>query len=119
MPEPIAIDLQQMNWAVHPTLAGVETKFFQNSAGHSPQDVLLARVGGGEVIAWHVHLDTCEIAYVLQGQGQLLYAAHEDRQDMGELEFEARNAYIIPPGLWHSVHNSGDEPMLIFALHTK
>jgi quercetin dioxygenase-like cupin family protein len=113
----ISLNLPEMTWLPHPTITGIETKLFQNAAPHSPVDVLLAKVA--TEIPWHVHPETCEIAYLLQGRGKIYSASSATQEDMAESDWLAGHALIVPAGIWHAVKNLGTEPMVIFALHTK
>lgn len=112
------IDFSQEQWIPHPTIAGIESKLFKNAAAYAPSDVLLARVNIGGVIPWHVHPDESEVAYVLQGEGVLLTAESEQHESAQEQKVTSGSAMLIPPNLWHSLVNTGELEMILFALHT-
>lgn len=118
MDTPVSINFEQLTWQPHPTIAGIEIKLLQNDTGFSPTDVLIATVAEQGEIPWHVHETDSEIAYVVQGTGTLYCAADESHKSATETAMTAGNAVIVPPGLWHSVHNIGDGDLLIFAAHT-
>jgi quercetin dioxygenase-like cupin family protein len=112
-------DLAQVDWQPHPTIPGVLTKIFENRASHDHADVLLVNIAAGGVIPWHVHESASETAYVLRGSGKLLSTRDSSQLDSAaETRFAEGIATTIPAGLWHSVQNSGDEPLLVFAFHT-
>jgi mannose-6-phosphate isomerase-like protein (cupin superfamily) len=112
-------DFTQAVWQPHPTLAGIQMQHFTPlHLGQVIQDLLLAKVEVGQQIPWHVHLEDGEVAYILSGLGYLLAAERETLQDVTRYEFQAGVAVVIGPRLWHSVYNTGSEPLLIFALHT-
>lgn len=48
-----------------------------------------------------VRHDTEEVAYVVQGSGEL-------RLDDESVPFAKNDALFIPPGVWHAVANTGD-----------
>src|SRR5438046_1497907 len=68
------VNLEQIPWQPHPTIPGVLTKVFENRASHPHVDVMLAQVAVGGAIPWHVHENASETAYVLKGEGKLIYA---------------------------------------------
>jgi mannose-6-phosphate isomerase-like protein (cupin superfamily) len=115
---PVTIDLDDIPWQPHPTIPGIDVRAFQNEADFSPTDILIARVAAGGEIPWHVHDSETEIAYVLQGTGRLYSAESEARDPAAESPMLSGQAVIIPPGLWHCVHNTGAEELIILALHT-
>lgn len=116
----IPLNLAQKAWQPHPTIAGIETKFFATHSDYIPvHDVLIAKVEAGQVIPWHVHSETCEVAYVMQGQGSILTALTEAHDPTTRHDLETGSAVIVPAGLWHSVINTGQDPLLLFALHTQ
>lgn len=118
MDTPIRADLGQLDWQPHPTIPGIEIKLFQNEHDCSPVDVIVARVAKQGDIPWHVHPENAEIAYVMQGTGILLSAPDEAHETASETPMTPGSAVVVPPGLWHSVRNTGDGDMLIFASHT-
>lgn len=48
--------------------------------------------------------ETEELAYVVSGHGEI-------RLEDAVLPYEAGSAIYVPPGAWHSVANTGDEPV--------
>jgi quercetin dioxygenase-like cupin family protein len=50
--------------------------------------------------------ETEEVAYVLQGHGEL-------RLDGDTAAFAAGEGLFIPPGVWHAVANTGDEDVVM------
>jgi mannose-6-phosphate isomerase-like protein (cupin superfamily) len=115
---PITIDFDGLPWLPHPTISGIYVRAFQNEAAFAPTDVLIARVDRGGEIPWHVHPTDSEIVYVLQGAGILYSAQDEQRSQMTDAPMRAGQGVIIPAGLWHSVHNTGDDALLALAIHT-
>lgn len=118
MPAPITIDFDSLPWILHPTIGGIYVKAFQNKAAFAPTDFLIARVDAGGEIPWHVHETDSEIVYVLQGAGRLHSAADEQRSQVADTPMQAGQGIVIPPGVWHGVHNTGDETLLVVAIHT-
>ena len=117
MHTPFTINFDELPWQAHPTIAGIETKFFQNEAAFAPRDVLVATVTENGEIPWHVHATDSELAYVLQGSGTLSYAPDESHEPSFEIALHAGAAIVVPPTVWHRVLNMGAEDLLIFAIH--
>lgn len=110
--------LPDMPWQPHPTLAGVQTKVFEGREQHPLADSLMAQVLPGGTIGWHVHSASDETAYVIQGSGTLLYAPDETRRETPlEAALTAGCALTVAAGVWHSMLNTGDEPLILFAFH--
>ncbi|MBZ0297705.1 MAG: cupin domain-containing protein [Anaerolineae bacterium] len=118
MKNPINVDFEDLEWQPHPTIPGIEIKLFQNTSDFSPVDVMIARVAQHGEIPWHVHETNTEITYVLQGSGILYGAEDEKHEVVSATPMDAGGTVVVPPGLWHSVENTGDGDLLIFASHT-
>jgi len=58
----------------------------------------------GSRIPEHAHEDTEEGMYLISGQGRLI-------TDEGEQDLVPGMAIYMPPGVKHSIVNTGDEPM--------
>jgi len=112
----LKIDFEQIAWQAHPTLAGIMTRFTAvDVMGNPAIDSLIARVDVGGSIPWHIHEITCELAYVIAGQG--LYHERTPEGDQAH-SLQMGFALFIAPAIWHAIENTGSEPMLIFAVHT-
>jgi mannose-6-phosphate isomerase-like protein (cupin superfamily) len=110
--------LQDVPWQPHPTIAGVLTKIFENKAGNPQADVLLAQVAPDGKIPWHVHESARETAYVIQGQGVILCAPDQAAQPAAqESPLTPGCALTVQAGTWHSVLNTAQEPLILFAFH--
>lgn len=113
------VQLQDVPWQAHPTITGVLTKVFENRDSQPLCDALLAQVIPGGKIPWHVHETASETAYVVQGSGRLLCAADETQLEAcQQVELAPGAALTVRPGFWHSVLNTGDGPLILFAFHT-
>ncbi len=60
---------------------------------------------GGKVLQ-HAHPHSEECFYVMRGQGKIVF---ED----GEVPFQSGQAVLTPQGQPHSIHNVGDEEILV------
>jgi len=117
--EPRIVDLNQLPWQAHPTLAGVQTQIIETATTHGQSDVLMGQIAPAGGIPWHVHPDASETAYVVQGTGTFLYAPSQAETDSAVSVPIARGTVLtVHAGWWHAVNNTGDEPMLLYAFHT-
>src|SRR5215831_20727555 len=113
------VQFADIPWQAHPTIAGVLTKVFENRDSHGLCDALLAQVAPGGKIPWHVHETASETAYVVQGTGTILCAPAQGQVDnCQQTALTPSTALTVRSGVWHSVLNTGDEPLIMFAFHT-
>jgi mannose-6-phosphate isomerase-like protein (cupin superfamily) len=63
------------------------------------------------MINMHTHAVETETAYVLAGEGLLKVGDQETRLTVGM-------GVTIPPGLPHSLRNTGDAPLELIAMHS-
>lgn len=113
-------DINTIAWADHPTLPGLQVKLLEGRATHPHLSFMLVRVEAGGVIPRHAHDVATETALVVAGQGEL----HLDTQVCDTSQEQEIVAFVpgvgvsIPPGLYHSVRNTGNTPLEILAIHT-
>lgn len=70
-------------------------------------------VGVGGALPVHRHDKTEEIAYFLSGEGVVQIFENGSPRDV---PVRSGHVWYTPPGAWHAVRNTGDEPLtLIFA----
>jgi mannose-6-phosphate isomerase-like protein (cupin superfamily) len=100
-----------MDWTPHPRFAHILTKVFENRASHPHASVMLVELAVAGVIPTHLHEKETETVYVLEGQGTLTHG--EAQSEVG-----AGMGASIPPGLPHSLSNTGAGPMKLIAMHT-
>ena len=113
------VQFQDVPWQAHPTITGVLTKVFESRDSHPLCDALLAQVIPGGKIPWHVHEAASETAYVVQGTGTLLCAPDKTQLETCQhVELAPWAALTVRSGVWHSVLNTGDSALILFAFHT-
>lgn len=62
----------------------------------------------GEQLAPHIHPESEEIYYVIQGRGTVYLG-----EELQEIPVEPHVGLYVPPGMVHGVKNTGDERLLI------
>lgn len=110
MPKPRLFNINQMEWVESAQFPGVQIKTLETRATHPAASVILVRVAVGGVIHRHVHAQETETAYVLAGRGTITLGDEETFLETGA-------GVTIPPGLPHSLRNSGDAPIELIAMH--
>ena len=70
--------------------------------------VMIIRLEPGASIGEHTHSDNCEVFYFLSGSGKCLYDGQWEPVAAG-------NAHYCPKGHSHSLVNTGDEDLVLFA----
>ncbi len=71
-------------------------------------------MGIGGALPAHKHEKTEEIAYIISGEGLALNYVNEE---LIEIPIKAGYVWYNPPAVWHSIKNTGDEPLsLVFAV---
>ncbi|MBI1879766.1 MAG: cupin domain-containing protein [Chloroflexi bacterium] len=110
MQEPHFFNANEMLWAEPPEFPGIKIKALETRATHPAASVILAQVAIGGAIPTHVHEQATETAYVLAGRGILT-------TDNKKTPLETGAGVTIPPGVAHSLHNTGDIPLELIAVH--
>jgi mannose-6-phosphate isomerase-like protein (cupin superfamily) len=100
-----------MPWSEDTRFPGIGVKILESRTTHPTTSVVLVKLDVGVVITTHVHAIETETAYVLSGQGTLKHGEQETVLETGM-------GVSIPPGLPHSMRNSGDAPLHLIAMHS-
>jgi mannose-6-phosphate isomerase-like protein (cupin superfamily) len=99
-----------MEWTGHERFPDVRFKALETRATHPHASVMLVRLAVAGDITPHTHEKETETVYVLAGQAWLTYG---DEQTL----IEPGTGASIPPGIQHSVHNTGEIPLEMVAIH--
>lgn len=111
-------DIDSVDWIDHPRFAGLQIKGLEGRATHPHLSFMLVRVAAGGVIPRHVHETETETAYVVSGRGELCLGVDESGAASEVVAWQPGSGATIPPGLYHSVQNTGDTPLEILAIHS-
>lgn len=84
----------------------LSTHMFIDDAGNK---IFFGKLIPGASIGLHIHETSCEIIYVLKGNGKVLY-------DDGEYEITAGLCHYCPKGHSHSLINNSNEDLDFFAV---
>ena len=109
----------EMPWQTHPTVSTILLKAFENRASQVGYDAVLVQLRPNARIDWHVHPESTETIYIVQGQGAIYGAATEPEKISAKgSPLLVGTVVTIPIGLHHAVDNQGTEDLLIFAFHS-
>ena len=108
---PNIVKVDEVAWEPHPRFSALQVKVLESKATHPHASVMLVKVDVGGVIPEHSHAIETETAYVMAGDGVLTV-------DGMEYPFGAGINTSIPIGAKHSVRNTGDVPLMLYAVHT-
>jgi mannose-6-phosphate isomerase-like protein (cupin superfamily) len=111
-------DVNTIDWSDHPRFAGLQIKGLEGRDTHPHLSFMLVRVAVGGVIPRHVHEIETETAYFVSGRGELRLGVDEGGNANEVVVMESGKGASIPPGLYHSVQNTGDTPLEILAIHS-
>ena len=111
MPDVHFFDAHALEWTGHERFPDVKFKALETRATHPHASVMLVRLAVAGDITPHTHPIETETVYVLAGQAQLTYGDQQAQIAPGL-------GASIPPGIQHSVHNTGEIPLEMVAIHT-
>ncbi len=103
-------DANTTDWTPHPRFADLRTKVFETRLSHPMASVMLVELAVAGAIPTHFHEKETETVYVLGGQGLLIHGDVQAEVGVGA-------GASIPPGLPHSLRNTGDMPLTLLAIH--
>lgn len=92
----------------HPTQEGVFLKHFFGKEDNNILNNLEVYIIPGFQIAPHVHEDSFEFFYVVDGEGEFL-------DDTEWRAIKKGDAFKAPQGMTHGVRNTGREALLLFS----
>ena len=103
-------DSSSTEWGASERFRDIRVQVFETKLTHPWASVQLVELIVGGLIDMHTHKLETETVYVLAGQGLL---THGDNQNAVGAGIGAS----VPPGLPHSLRNTGDVPMRLIAFH--
>jgi len=78
-------------------------------ADHGGCRIIRFVIGPGSGIGWHVHEDSCEVMYLLEGRGTVT-------EESGSYPLLAGQSCYCPKGCGHSFQNDSGEDLVLFAV---
>lgn len=104
-----AVNEKDIPWGPHPRYEGLLMKVLIPGAVNPALNVSRVRVDVGKGIPPHVHANSSETFYILQGTG-ICY------MDGLAVPFGPGACFYAPAGYEHHLENTGEEPVEILAI---
>lgn len=95
--------------SVLPNFKGGEKSFVPNAFSDGKNKMMRGRLVPGASIGLHRHEGNCEMIYVLEGCGKMIYDGGVERLSAGDLHY-------CPEGHEHSFINDGDCDLVFIAV---
>ena len=92
-----------------PNFKGGEKSFASRAYSDGKNKMMKGRLEPGASIGLHRHEGNCEMIYVLEGSGKMLYDGGEERLSAGDFHY-------CPEGHEHSFINDGDSDLVFIAV---
>ena len=105
-------DYSKMEWAPNPGFKGGEGVFYNKMFTDGVNKMMQGRLPSGASIGYHKHEGTCEMIFILEGEGKVIYDDTESPVKAGEVHY-------CPEGHSHSQINNGTEDLVFYAVVPK
>lgn len=106
------ISFDQINENIVPNFKGGEKSFATKAFDDGVNKIMKGRLIPGASIGMHTHQGNCEIIFVLEGSGKMLYDGGEERLNAGDCHY-------CPENHTHSFVNDGDCDLVFYAVVPK
>ena len=107
------IRFDEMEVTVLPQFKGGEKEFAANMFFDGTNRIFKGRLVPGATIGMHTHEDSCEVIFVLEGNGTIVERTPES-QDETILPVSAGDCLYCQKGHTHSLRNTAEEGDLVF-----
>ena len=102
-------DYNQMEWTANPGFKGGEGTFYNKTFTDGINKMMHGKLEPGSSIGYHKHEGNCEMIFIAEGNGKVLY-------DDGEEEVHAGMVHYCPEGHSHSLINNSSENLIFYAV---
>ena len=100
-------DYNKMEWVSNPGFKGGEGVFYNKVFTDGVNKMMQGKLEPGSSIGYHKHEGNCEMIFILEGEGTVLY-------DDVKTPVKAGQCHYCPVGHSHSLINASDTEPLIF-----
>ena len=107
------IDFSKMDVTVLPNFKGGEKEFAANMFFDGTNRIFKGRLVPGATIGMHTHDDSCEVIFVLEGNGTIVEMQPGCDQETAKA-VSAGDCLYCPKGYTHSLRNTSAEDDLVF-----
>ena len=105
-------DYNQMEWTANPGFKGGEGTFYNKTFTDGINKMMHGKLEPGSSIGYHKHEGNCEMIFILEGEGKVLFDDKEFPVKPGEVLY-------CPEGHSHSLINNGTEDLVFYAVVPK
>ena len=109
----MTIKFDEMEVSVMPNFKGGEKEFAANMFFDGTNRNFKGRLIPGASIGVHTHDDSCEVIFILEGNGTIL-EREPGAEDLTTREVTAGDCLYCPKNHTHSLINTSDETDLVF-----
>lgn len=103
------IDFEKMEKSIIDNFYGGDKSVIANMFVDDKNKIMLGKLESGASIGLHKHVNNCEIIYILNGNGKVLYD--------GEYEIVLKGkCHYCPKGHSHSLINDSSDDLIFFAV---
>ena len=107
------IDFSKMDVTVLPNFKGGEKEFAANIFFDGTNRIFKGRLVPGATIGMHTHDDSCEVIFILEGNGTIVeMQPGYDQETVSAVS--AGDCLYCPKGHTHSLRNTSEEGDLVF-----
>lgn len=103
------IDFEKIPEKVIPNFKGGEKEFAVRMFDDGDNRIMRGRLAPGASIGLHTHMDSCEIVFVISGEGKMLCDGVYEPLSAGSCTY-------CPDGHEHSLINDGGEDLVFYAV---
>lgn len=105
-------DYNKMEWIQNPGFKGGKGVFCNKVFTDGVNKMMQGKLEPGSSIGYHKHEGNCEMIFILEGTGKVLY-------DDTEEEVKPGFCHYCPEGHSHSLINNGSENLIFYAIVPK
>lgn len=102
------IDYTKMDWKENPGFKGGEGALYNKMYDDGSNKMMMGCLKPGSSIGYHKHEGNCEIIFVVEGKGKVIY-------DGQEFEVSAGQCHYCPENHEHSLINNSDADLVFYA----
>lgn len=103
------IEFNRMEEQIMPQFKGGEKEYRVKMFVEDNNKIMAGRLIPGATIGLHTHETDCEVIFITEGSGKVLYDGTEERVSAG-------NCHYCPKGHSHSLINDSDSDLLFYAV---
>ena len=102
-------DYSKMEWTANPGFKGGEGTFFNKMFTDGTNKMMQGKLEPGSSIGYHKHEGNCEMIFILEGEGKVIFDDTEETVRSGFVHY-------CPEGHSHSLINNGTEDLIFCAV---